>query len=318
MSTKNDQHEAGDELVYEEPPYRQVPDAVTFHPELSDVDVRLFIALVWFARSGNGAFPGRKALAKKIHKKSIRTIDDAINRLIAAGFLVVVARYHDNGGRRSSLYRLFAQPLLPEQRQPRPAADAPKNAGQDPEQKSAQGDRAENCAEPQAENCTSPEQKTAHEQNETNGKGEKPEGDPVADAASVATAAGAETSADDDGTLFGTGEITASKSSKTPGKRRRAPMTPAPDRIEVTLPMRQWARENGITADLVMETAQFLDHHRAKDNEFRDWVAAWRTWMRNTLKYAPGGSGARGGTPGNHLPVNSDDESHEQNRRAFG
>lgn len=31
---------------------------------------------------------------------------------------------------------------------------------------------------------------------------------------------------------------------------------------------------------------QFCDHHRAKGSRFDDWPAAWRTWVRNTAKYA--------------------------------
>lgn len=290
-----------DEIVYEEPPYRQVPDAVTFHPDLKDVDVRLFIAFVWFARGGRGAFPGRKALAKKIHKSSVRTVDDAINRLVAAGFLVVVARYHENGGRRSNLYRLFPEPLPVEQRQARPGADPRKPQGEGPEQKSAQGACAENCSGPCAENCPAPEQKSAHEQNETNGKRDEVEGDLAADAASVAA-----TPDTHDG-LFPEPAAPAKKRSKA---------TPAPERMEITLSMRQWARDNGITVDLVMETAQFLDHHTAKGSTFRDWTAAWRTWMRNTLKYSPGGRS--GGMPGNHLPARHDDDANDLNRRAFG
>lgn len=165
--------EGDDEIVYDEPPFRMVPDTVAFHDDLKDVDVRLFIALAWFARSGNGAFPGRKALAKKIKKSSVRTIDEALNRLIIAGFLTVTARYHKDGGRRSSLYRLHSSPMPPEQRRPRPERDVRKSADEDPRQKTAQGGQAENCLDPQAKNCTTPRRKTAREIRDTNGKGDE-------------------------------------------------------------------------------------------------------------------------------------------------
>ncbi|MGA4995934.1 helix-turn-helix domain-containing protein [Nonomuraea bangladeshensis] len=313
--------ETGDEIFYDEPPYRQVPDAVTFHEELKDVDVRLFIAFAWFARGGRGAFPGRKALAKKIHKKSLRTIDEAINRLVAAGFLTVTARYHDNGGRRSNMYRLYREPLPEQLRQGRPGADVAKAADQTPEQKTAQGPQAENCAGAQAENCTTPEQKTAQENNETNEKRDEVEGNLAADAASVAQDASDDsTPAGQDGLPFDdmpAAATAATATKKTSGKRPQAPLTTAPERMDVTLAMHKWARDNGIRADLALETAQFLDHHRAKGSNFRDWPAAWRTWMRNTLKFAQ--QGGRASTPGNHLaPYDPTDAANEQNRKAWG
>lgn len=68
-------------------------------------------------------------------------------------------------------------------------------------------------------------------------------------------------------------------------KTRRA--TGPPDHLLITDSMRQWAREHDVTVDLAAETQQFLDHHRAKGSTFKDWTAAWRTWMRRTEKYAP-------------------------------
>ncbi|MFD9947723.1 helix-turn-helix domain-containing protein [Nonomuraea sp. NPDC059023] len=312
-----------DEVFYDEPPFRQVPDAVAFHPDLKDVDVRVWIAFAWFARGGHGLFPGRKAIAKKVHKNSVRTIDESINRLVAAGLLTVSARYHDNGGRRSNKYRLFREPLRPEQRQARPGTDSPKTPDT-PEQKSAQPPGAEICAGGSAGNCpgghagicTTPGQKTAQQQNETNGKREKEERDDAADATSDPGREGGGGSSGQGG-LFGDDEVkTEPKPAK---KRRKSPTTPAPEKLEITLQMRQWAREKGIRVDLVLETEQFLDHHRARGNEFVDWVAAWQTWMRNTLKWGPGSGGhGGGGVHGNHLPYNADDAANEENRAAFG
>lgn len=42
--------------------------------------------------------------------------------------------------------------------------------------------------------------------------------------------------------------------------------------------------EKRITA----ETESFLDHHTAKGTLFSDWSAAWRTWIRNAVKFAAG------------------------------
>jgi hypothetical protein len=75
----------------------------------------------------------------------------------------------------------------------------------------------------------------------------------------------------------------SSETSSPRGPRKRA--TQAPDSLLVTAEMRQWAHEQGIRVDLDRETAAFLDFHRSKGTAFKDWVAAWRTWMRNTLKF---------------------------------
>ena len=71
------------------------------------------------------------------------------------------------------------------------------------------------------------------------------------------------------------------------GRKRRKPATPCPDSFDVTEAMSVWAVEQGLPAARVMpETAQFLDRHRAKGDTFSDWVSAWRTWIRNAVKFA--------------------------------
>jgi hypothetical protein len=51
------------------------------------------------------------------------------------------------------------------------------------------------------------------------------------------------------------------------------------------------ARELGV--DPAKEHASFRDHHTAKGSRFVDWNAAFRTWLRNAVKFNRGGS-ARG------------------------
>jgi hypothetical protein len=41
-----------------------------------------------------------------------------------------------------------------------------------------------------------------------------------------------------------------------------------------------WARINTPNASVQKETSTFEDWHRAKGSTFKDWKAAWRTWMR--------------------------------------
>jgi DNA-binding transcriptional ArsR family regulator len=79
-----------------------------------------------------------------------------------------------------------------------------------------------------------------------------------------------------------------------------------PDRIPVTAEMVDWAKANKITVDLLVETEQFIDYHRGKGTIRKDWVASWRTWMRNTLKWA----GQNHSSPGPHQPYrNPSDQS---------
>lgn len=74
------------------------------------------------------------------------------------------------------------------------------------------------------------------------------------------------------------------------GKRsRRRPATPAPPSFDVSESMWAWAEAEGVLPDEIpRETENFLDRHRAKDSKFSDWEAAWRTWMRNVVKFRKG------------------------------
>jgi hypothetical protein len=76
-----------------------------------------------------------------------------------------------------------------------------------------------------------------------------------------------------------------------PAKTKREPkqLTPAPDRLEITEGMAAWAsNEHGLSRKVVeFQTARFLDHHRARGNTFKDWTAAWRTWISRVNEYSP-------------------------------
>lgn len=74
----------------------------------------------------------------------------------------------------------------------------------------------------------------------------------------------------------------------TPAAKTPKRSTGAPDHIAVTDDMRTWARGKGLDASrLATETERFLDHHRAKGSTFKDWTAAWRTWMSRSADYTP-------------------------------
>ncbi len=50
------------------------------------------------------------------------------------------------------------------------------------------------------------------------------------------------------------------------------------------------ARDRNFTeVEISHEADQFRDHHVARGTIFKDWDAAWRTWIRNARKYAPRG-----------------------------
>lgn len=63
-------------------------------------------------------------------------------------------------------------------------------------------------------------------------------------------------------------------------KRKTAP----PNDFPITDKMRAWIFKNfGVVSetDVLYQTEQFLDHWRGKGELRLDWVASWRTWIRN-------------------------------------
>lgn len=82
-----------------------------------------------------------------------------------------------------------------------------------------------------------------------------------------------------------------------PKASRKKPATALPP--DADLPT--WLAANGIP-ERHPELAGFIDHHRARDNRFASWSAAWGTWLRNAEKFARG----RGG-PARHAvqPISS-------------
>jgi hypothetical protein len=75
--------------------------------------------------------------------------------------------------------------------------------------------------------------------------------------------------------------------------KREAPPEPAPKsktavpkNFPITPEMRAWAAEKcPLVVDLEFETEQFVDHWTAKRELRADWLATWRTWMRNQQKW---------------------------------
>ena len=63
--------------------------------------------------------------------------------------------------------------------------------------------------------------------------------------------------------------------------------TSVPKDFEVTGEMFDWAVAEGVNETRVRpETEQFIDRNKAQGSTYIDWNAAWRTWMRNAVKFA--------------------------------
>jgi len=79
------------------------------------------------------------------------------------------------------------------------------------------------------------------------------------------------------------GSVLSEQAEEEPKKKnqygaRRA--SAPPDDFTITTAMRAWwAAKDRRDIDLAQETERFLDYHRSKGNTFKDWTAAWRTWM---------------------------------------
>jgi len=68
-------------------------------------------------------------------------------------------------------------------------------------------------------------------------------------------------------------------------KRRSLPMS---EDFALTADMEQFAKDRHVREPR-REFEHFLEHHRARGSLFRDWAAAWRTWVMNCQKFNPNG-----------------------------
>lgn len=69
-----------------------------------------------------------------------------------------------------------------------------------------------------------------------------------------------------------------------PTRAKRA--TQMPDNFVLSEDMTKYASDAGI--DPMSEFEAFKDFHLSKGSVFRDWPAAWRTWIRNAIKFNRG------------------------------
>jgi hypothetical protein len=80
-------------------------------------------------------------------------------------------------------------------------------------------------------------------------------------------------------------------------KRTARAETEVPESFAVTDEMKEWAVANAPGFDLDRETGKFLDRHRARGSKFKDWTAAWRTWMRQAVEFRERDNNGRIQTP---------------------
>lgn len=97
---------------------------------------------------------------------------------------------------------------------------------------------------------------------------------------------GCDTSNDtSDDTSFDT-KCSEVKGSEEKRERPRKRGTTLPDGFTVSSELIAWAKAKGLTERQISEeTEKFCDHHRSKGSVFRDWDAAWRTWIRKHLEW---------------------------------
>ena len=92
---------------------------------------------------------------------------------------------------------------------------------------------------------------------------------------------------DNDGARVGTPMSPKEKPlKKATTSSRRKPETPLPDDFTLTPAMADWAQAEVPNVPLLREFNQFKDHAIAHDRRARDWVAAWRNWMRRADQFA--------------------------------
>ncbi len=69
-------------------------------------------------------------------------------------------------------------------------------------------------------------------------------------------------------------------------RQRRA--TSLPTDFKISDELRQWGHSLGITDPrLQAETEKFRDYHCSKGSTFKNWDAAWRTWIRKSSEWSP-------------------------------
>lgn len=116
--------------------------------------------------------------------------------------------------------------------------------------------------------------------------------------------------------LTASGEI-ASQSKPVAKRRRQTQQTGCPEIFEPSDSMKEWASNADSSLNLKVETEKFLDYHKAKGSSFADWDAAWRTWIRNAVKFNSNG-GFNGNKPAAAREITGDPGGTSTQRNSRG
>jgi hypothetical protein len=96
--------DAGDSLVVEGQRFAIVPEWV-IDADVGDCAFRLYAVLLRYGQSSGVRMPSRATLARRLHKRSVDTVDRAMKELVAAG-AVVVERRRDGKQNLTNLYHV--------------------------------------------------------------------------------------------------------------------------------------------------------------------------------------------------------------------
>lgn len=83
-----------------------------------------------------------------------------------------------------------------------------------------------------------------------------------------------------------TATTTSSKEDRADKSAARKRANQIPDGYTLSEDLLKWTRVAHPSVNIAHEFEQFRDYHRAKGSTMKDWDAAWRTWVRNSVKFA--------------------------------
>ena len=98
------------------------------------------------------------------------------------------------------------------------------------------------------------------------------------------------------------GQLSPAQQKQPEEKQKRRRQLP-PD-FELTDDLNKFAIQQGINGGISLVFANFCDHHRAKGSAMLDWDAAWRTWVRNEVKFSRSKPGTQTQPTGSYTPPN--------------
>lgn len=222
-------------------------------------------------------YPGQDILAEE-SEMSVRSVRDHLNALAARGLIQKRMRFRFGGVRTSDWYRIPVKAdgsihLFP-------AAEDPKATVEWPSAEPKTED--DHRQDPPPANLAAGEPTSDHRQPVAGYKGDDQLGE-LLPPTSVVVLEG-QTTFDMDVTPTEKNESTAPADKKKTQRQKRPSLID--ESFQASDDMVSWAKKNAPLVDGRFETAQFVDYWIARGDSKRDWVAAWRTWMRRAQKDA--------------------------------